>query len=283
MGYYAAMTGPSTFDRTCMICPRGSYTDTATAYSCIQCPSGQTTVHEGSTNSSNCQGDKMIIFSNIFQSDYKCALMSCSILYLVQILTPVKMQFAGYTTSVAIMTDGMSVFAPIPGQVPAVLTLNMVRLYSFDCQKIHEFRNHVIEIWTIRGELLGCVYTILCFLGRLITSAGSEINFERFLMAHNILFTSILVTTTPAIISLTTPEEPQAISSPNYPGNYSNDLSFGVFFLSPSGSHVELNFLDLALGPSCSTTLVINFRKSYYTILNEIINLRFLLKMMNIM
>ena len=61
-GYYAAQTGSSTFDRTCMICPRGTYRDTDTAYSCIQCQSGFTTIHEGSTNSSNCQTGK-IIFS----------------------------------------------------------------------------------------------------------------------------------------------------------------------------------------------------------------------------
>ena len=61
MGYYAAKEGPSTFDRKCMICPRGSYSDTETAYSCIQCQSGFTTVMEGSTNSSNCQGCKIIL------------------------------------------------------------------------------------------------------------------------------------------------------------------------------------------------------------------------------
>ena len=43
-----------------MICPRGTYSDTDTAYSCIKCQSGLTTVQEGSTNSSNCQGSKMI-------------------------------------------------------------------------------------------------------------------------------------------------------------------------------------------------------------------------------
>ena len=64
-GYYAARTGPLAFNRTCMICPRGSYSDTDTAYSCIQCATGQTTAHEGSTNSSNCQGSK-ITNSNLF-------------------------------------------------------------------------------------------------------------------------------------------------------------------------------------------------------------------------
>ena len=64
-GYYAARTGPFTFNRTCMICAKGSYSDTDTAYSCIQCPTGQTTVYEGSSNSSNCQGSKIINF-NLF-------------------------------------------------------------------------------------------------------------------------------------------------------------------------------------------------------------------------
>ena len=57
-GYYAARTGPFPFDRTCVICPRGSYSDTDTASRCIQCPSGCTTAQEGSTNISHCQGGK---------------------------------------------------------------------------------------------------------------------------------------------------------------------------------------------------------------------------------
>ena len=61
MGYYAATTGPSTFNRTCMVCPRGSYSDTDTALNCTQCPAGQTTIQEGSTNSSSCQGGKNLI------------------------------------------------------------------------------------------------------------------------------------------------------------------------------------------------------------------------------
>ena len=57
-GYYAARTGPLQFNRTCRICPRGTYSDTETAYSCIQCQPGITTALEGSINISHCQGDK---------------------------------------------------------------------------------------------------------------------------------------------------------------------------------------------------------------------------------
>ena len=44
----------------------------------------------------------------------------------VQILTPVQVQFAGYTTSVDTATAGVCVFALIPGQDTPVL--DMVRL-----------------------------------------------------------------------------------------------------------------------------------------------------------
>ena len=39
------------------------------------------------------------------------------------------MQFVGYAISVATLTDGMSVFVPIPGQDPAVPTPNIVRSF----------------------------------------------------------------------------------------------------------------------------------------------------------
>ena len=37
------------------------------------------------------------------------------------------MQFVGYTTSVAILIDGMNVFVPLPGQDLAVPIPNIVR------------------------------------------------------------------------------------------------------------------------------------------------------------
>ena len=52
---------------SCMICPRGSYSDTETAYSCNQCQGGLTTVQEGSRNRSSCQGDRIILISAHFQ------------------------------------------------------------------------------------------------------------------------------------------------------------------------------------------------------------------------
>ena len=60
-GYYAALTGHSTFERRCMICPRGTYSDTDTATNCIQCSAGQTTAQEGNTNNSTCQGGKIVL------------------------------------------------------------------------------------------------------------------------------------------------------------------------------------------------------------------------------
>ena len=49
--------------------------------------------------------------------------------YFLQILTPVQMQFVGFTTSVTTPTSGKCVFAPIPGQDQTVL--NTVRFYRF--------------------------------------------------------------------------------------------------------------------------------------------------------
>ena len=72
-GYYAAVTGQSTFDRTCMICPGGTYSNTDTATHCTQCPPGQATAQEGNTNKSTCQGNKisLIDFFSINQPQMK--------------------------------------------------------------------------------------------------------------------------------------------------------------------------------------------------------------------
>ena len=83
----------------------------------------------------------------------------------------------------------------------------------------------------------------------------------------------ISVTTTP-IITLTTPEEPVAISSPNYPENYPNNVNIGFFILAPLDTHVELHFLDLELAPSCSNPLLTSGGKiAQYQKTNIIINL----------
>ena len=59
--------------------------------------------------------------------------------------------------------------------------------------------------------------------------------------------------------------EPVAISSPNYPENYSNNVDFSVFVYVLGFANVELHFLDFALDPSCSDSLDIDGGKSYYT------------------
>ena len=62
----------------------------------------------------------------------------------------------------------------------------------------------------------------------------------------------ISVTTTSSRIDLTTPDNPRAISSPNYPENYPNNNFIITFtIVAPLGSYVELTFLDLALSPFC--------------------------------
>ena len=43
----------------CEICPIGTYNNQEAAELCIQCPSGQTTLQEGSNTSSNCQPGKL--------------------------------------------------------------------------------------------------------------------------------------------------------------------------------------------------------------------------------
>ena len=59
--------------------------------------------------------------------------------------------------------------------------------------------------------------------------------------------TFISVTTVSSQITLATTEEIQAISSPNYPESYPNDVT-GIFIIySPQGSFVRLLFWDLSL------------------------------------
>ena len=71
-------------------------------------------------------------------------------------------------------------------------------------------------------------------------------------------------------ITLTTPEEPVLISSPNYPGNYPNNVEMAMNISAPSGSNVELIFLDLELSPSCGYPLVISQGMLIFTVLNMI-------------
>ena len=54
------------------------------------------------------------------------------------------------------------------------------------------------------------------------------------------------------MITLTTPEEPVAISSPNYPGNYPDFVGMQVVLDPPHGAFVELFVLDLELAFSCN-------------------------------
>ena len=68
---------------------------------------------------------------------------------------------------------------------------------------------------------------------------------------NNILI-FILVTTTSSPITLTTAEQFHAISSPNYPGNYPNDVDRTFIIRTPVGSSVKLVILDLSIESSCS-------------------------------
>ena len=66
-------------------------------------------------------------------------------------MTPVQMQFVGYTTSVTTMACGMCVFAPLPGQDPAVPTPNTVRQFTYllpaqaMCKEISRKGNVAVE------------------------------------------------------------------------------------------------------------------------------------------
>ena len=72
---------------------------------------------------------------------------------------------------------------------------------------------------------------------------------------------------------MSTIEETQAISSPNYP----NDLLFPpygmeirIIIQSPEGSFVELIFLEFDFDPYCFHPLRINDGKLYYSIHNPV-------------
>ena len=57
----------------------------------------------------------------------------------------------------------------------------------------------------------------------------------------------ISVTTINSMNTLTTTDEIQAISSPNYPMNYPSNVELIFIIHSPEGSNVKLSFLDLLL------------------------------------
>ena len=59
-------------------------------------------------------------------------------------------------------------------------------------------------------------------------------------MLQNIILIS--VTTATSKITLTTPKESVLISSPNYPGNYPNNVEITVNISAPRGTNVELIF-----------------------------------------
>ena len=75
-------------------------------------------------------------------------------------------------------------------------------------------------------------------------------------MLQNIILIS--VTTTTSKFTLTTTKESVLISSPNYPGNYPNNVEMTVNISAPRGTNVELIFLDLELSPSCGYPLIIS-------------------------
>ena len=57
----------------------------------------------------------------------------------------------------------------------------------------------------------------------------------------------ISVVTESSTITLATTEDVQAISSPNYPIFYTNELNITFIIYSPVGTHVKLVFMDLVL------------------------------------
>ena len=63
------------------------------------------------------------------------------------------------------------------------------------------------------------------------------------------------------------PEEPVVISSPNYPGNYPNNVEMSVYIFAV-GADVVLNILDLELSPSCVDPLETTRSELYYTVSN---------------
>ena len=67
----------------------------------------------------------------------------------------------------------------------------------------------------------------------------------------------ISVTTINSTNTLTTTDEIQAISSPNYPMNYSINVELIFTIHSPEGSNVKLSFLDLLLEGRCFDPLII--------------------------
>ena len=75
-------------------------------------------------------------------------------------------------------------------------------------------------------------------------------------MLQNIILISVKIKTSK--ITLTTPEEFVLISSPNYPGNYPNNVEMAINISASRGTNVELIFLDLELSPSCGYPLVIS-------------------------
>ena len=84
---------------------------------------------------------------------------------------------------------------------------------------------------------------------------------KHIIFTQNCILISVTTTSTTRhkLILLNTPEEPKAISSPNYPGNYPNNVTFSVSFLSfREDTYIELYFLDLALAPSCQDPLIID-------------------------
>ena len=70
--------------------------------------------------------------------------------------------------------------------------------------------------------------------------------------------------------SLTTTEESQNISSPNYPGRYPRFTDITFIIHSPEGSHVKLIFLDLSIDDQCRFGHLIIYNGQFHNIVNII-------------
>ena len=67
-------------------------------------------------------------------------------------------------------------------------------------------------------------------------------------LIHHYNWISVISTT--STITLANTEAFQAITSPNYPNNYPNDVDITFIIYSPEGTFIEILFLDFAIEQS---------------------------------
>ena len=62
-GRYSEFIGPYIFSRECRICPKGTYTESATDTECTKCPDGLSTLSKGATRHADCRSSKISYIS----------------------------------------------------------------------------------------------------------------------------------------------------------------------------------------------------------------------------